>query len=401
LGGNSKQWVLTMRDVTKERENQARIQMQERLATVGQLAAGIAHDFNNIMAAILVYSDLMIADPHLKPGSRERLNIIQQQVQRASTLIRQILDFSRRSVMEQARLDFLPFLKDLEKLLRRVLPESIHIELSYQPGAYPVKADPTHLQQVCMNLALNARDAMPEGGTLRFELNRLRLSANQTPPIPDLPQGDWACLSVSDTGHGIPPDILPHIFEPFFTTKPVGQGTGLGLSQVYGIVKQHNGHLDVQTQAGEGTRFNLYLPILEPSQENKSDADSVLPVDGKGRRILVVEDDIVTRDAIKALLQVHCFEVLAASDGEEGLALLEGPDQIELVVTDIVMPRLGGMALYRIIRERWPGIRILFITGHPLDHSSQAILEKGNVHWLQKPFSGKEFNSALKLLLAD
>src|SRR3990170_4904944 len=206
--------------------------MQERLATVGQLAAGIAHDFNNIRAAIVVYAELLRRDPNLPAASRERLLIIQQQVQRAASLIRQILDFSRRSVMEQSQLDLLPFIKELDKLLARVLPETIRLDLAYQPDAYLVNADPIRLQQVFINLALNARDAMPSGGTLSFDLRRLQLSPGAPPPIPYLPPGDWVVIQVSDTGSGIASEIMPHIFEPFFTPKPVGQGTGLGLAQV-------------------------------------------------------------------------------------------------------------------------------------------------------------------------
>ncbi|NIW44263.1 MAG: hypothetical protein GWN30_05670, partial [Gammaproteobacteria bacterium] len=177
-----------------------------------QLAAGIAHDFNNILAAIVVYADLLRRDPNLMSGSQERLNIIQQQVQRAASLIRQILDFSRRSVMEQSTLDLLPFVKEFDKLLRRVLPETMHIELNYQPGVYLVNADPTRLQQVFMNLAVNARDASSNGGTLKFELDQINLEEGNAPPCPDVPPGSWHRITVIDSGEGIPPEVLPHIF---------------------------------------------------------------------------------------------------------------------------------------------------------------------------------------------
>jgi len=400
VGEGCQQWVLTLREVTQEHENQQRIQMQDRLATVGQLAAGIAHDFNNILAAILVYADLLVDEPSIPPASRERITIIQQQVERASSLIRQILDFSRRSVMEQSTLDLLPFIKELEKMLKRVIPETIRLELSYQQGAYLVNADPTRLQQVFMNLALNSRDAMPDGGTLRFRLGRHSHRPGESPPIPDLPPGDWIWISVADTGGGIPAEVMPHIFEPFYTTKPVGLGTGLGLAQVYGIVKQHGGYIQVDNQAGEGARFTIYLSALPENTRNELLFDGPTRYDGVGEAVLVVEDDLATREALQDLLSSQNYRVYTAADGLEALQCLEnlqGP--ISLVVSDIVMPNMGGVGLYQALRERSPGIKMLFVTGHPLEGESQALLEGGEVHWLQKPFSVKEFNLAVRNLV--
>lgn len=401
-GDRSRQWVLTVRDITAERENLARTQMQERLATVGQLAAGIAHDFNNIMAAIQVYADLLTSDSSLPRQSRERTHIIQQQVQRAASLIRQILDFSRRSVIEPSTLDLLPFIKELDKLLVRVLPENIHLDLEYQNEGYLVNADPTRLQQVFMNLALNARDAMPDGGRLTFKLNRLQVKEDEAPPTPDLPPGNWIHIRVTDTGHGIPPEILPRIWEPFFTTKPVGQGTGLGLSQVYGIIKQHDGAIDVVSRVGEGTTFNIYLPVLSEVGEEGMSLEALPGLDGTGKTVLVVEDDQITRDAIQSLLKAYNFWALAAANGSEAIRIYRSLGKmITLVVTDLVMPEMGGVALYRALQEESPDVKVLFITGHPLEKDSQALLEKGNVHWLQKPFSARDFGAAMQDLLTN
>jgi two-component system cell cycle sensor histidine kinase/response regulator CckA len=402
LGSQAPQWMLTLRDITAERENLARTQMQERLATVGQLAAGIAHDFNNIMAAILVYADLLTADTGLPPASRERLHIIQQQVQRAASLIRQILDFSRRSVMEQSTLDLLPFIKELDKLLARVLPENIRLELEYQDENYLLNADPTRLQQAFMNLALNARDAMPQGGRLVFKLSRLQIKDDETSPVLDLPAGDWIHIRVADTGQGIPPEILAHIWEPFFTTKPVGQGTGLGLSQVYGIIKQHGGSIDVVSQVGEGARFNIYLPALTVPSDESMGTDTPARFDGTGKTVLVAEDDQVTREALQSLLKVYNFWVLTATNGAEAIRIYKQMGKvITMVVTDLVMPEVGGMELYQALREQQPDVKVLFITGHPLDENNRALLEKGNVHWVQKPFSAKEFGLAMQALLLE
>jgi signal transduction histidine kinase len=402
LGVDGPQWIITLRDVTQERQNQARIQMQERLATVGQLAAGIAHDFNNIMAAILVYTDLLLRDGDINPPARDRLDVIQQQVQRAASLIRQILDFSRRSVMEQSTLDLLPFVKELDKLLGRVLPETIRLDLIYQPGTYLVNADPARLQQVFMNLAVNARDAMPDGGILRFELDRLLLDLQDTPPVPYLPPGDWIHITIADTGKGIPTEVLPHIFEPFFTTKPVGQGTGLGLAQAYGIIKQHEGYIEVHSQAGEGAIFDIYLPALPVPALPASEPIESPENNGKGEVILVVEDDTVTREAFQALLEAQNYKVLTAANGLEALKVYEGHDNgVDLVISDIVMPEMGGIALYQHLREKFPHMRMLFVTGHPLQEENQSMLSESGVCWLQKPFSVPDFSQAVQVLLGQ
>lgn len=401
-GDNPGGWVVVIREVTKERETQTRIQMQDRLATVGQLAAGIAHDFNNILAAIVVYADLLRRDPNLMDGSQERLNIIQQQVQRAASLIRQILDFSRRSVMEQSTIDLLPFVKELDKLLRRVLPETIHVELTYQPGVYLVNADPTRLQQVFMNLAVNARDASSNGGTLKFELDQIQLEEDDAPPCPDVPPGSWNRITVQDTGEGIPPEVLPHIFEPFYTTKPVGEGTGLGLAQAYGIVKQHDGHIDAHSVIGEGTTFHIYLPAQLPITEAVNLPDFSSEIRGSGEVLLLVEDDFSTREAMKTFLEDSNYRVLVAENGQEALTIYEREgEEISMVISDMIMPVMGGVGLYQSLSERQPDIKMLLITGHAVSDENREMLETGNVHWLQKPFSVGVFSEAVYSFLHE
>jgi PAS domain S-box-containing protein len=402
LGGERTHWVLMLREVTQERNDQSRIQMQDRLATVGQLAAGIAHDFNNVMATILVYSDLLRKDLATIPAGLERLAIIQHQVQRAASLIRQILDFSRRSVMEQSTLDVLPFIKEFDRLLERVLPETIRVELNYHPGSYPIHADPTRLQQVLMNLAVNARDAMPDGGILSFNIDRVQLGPGDYPPSPYLPVGDWVSITVGDTGVGIPAEAIPHIYEPFFTTKPVGQGTGLGLAQAYGIVKQHEGYIDVQSHEGEGTKFTVYLPALNAEKVDIKPVPISVPVDGMGHTILVVEDDPTTLNAIQDLLEAQQYQVFTASNGNEAMRIFElNPDKIDLLVSDLVMPEMGGLALYNQVQIRWPKVKTLFVTGHPMGDERQSLLEENQITWLQKPFSVPEFFFAVEELLTE
>ncbi|MEN8172390.1 MAG: GAF domain-containing protein [Chloroflexota bacterium] len=394
------EWLLTIREVTEERKIQERVQMQDRLATVGQLAAGIAHDFNNIMAAIVVYADLLKMDSGLSLDSEERITIIQDQVQRASSLIRQILDFSRRSVMENVPLNLLPFLKEFEKLLRRMLPETITTRLIYNAERYMVSADLTRLQQVLMNLAVNARDAMIDGGTLEFELDTLTLSDGESHPQGHLNPGKWVRLSITDTGVGITPEDQPHVFEPFFTTKDVGKGTGLGLAQVYGIIKQHDGYIYVESHPDQGTTFNIYLPELIEDQISKGKQEESLDLSGDGKKVILAEDDAATRAAVQDLLEAHQFEVLAVSNGTETLRILErNTEKIALIVSDIVMPEMGGVELSKIVAARWPDIKILFITGHPLEDEDQTFLSTGQFAWIKKPFSVQTLSHEIQKLL--
>jgi len=397
---NTKEWLLTIREVTEERKIQERIQMHDRLATVGQLAAGIAHDFNNILAAIVVYADLLKMDSELSSINEERVTIIQDQVQRASSLIRQILDFSRRSVMEKIPLDLLPFVREFEKLLRRMLPETITTRLVHKKDRFMVFADITRLQQVLMNLAVNARDAMTGGGRLQFTLDSFTLADGDLQSQGDLIPGEWVHISISDTGEGVAPENMARVFEPFFTTKGVGKGTGLGLAQVYGIIKQHGGYINVDSHLGQGTIFNIYLPLLTERQASKVKEEESLSFPGFGKKVILAEDDAATRGAVRALLEAHQFEVITASNGTETLKILEDDAEgITLIVSDVVMPEMGGLELSKIVIKRWPDIKMLFITGHPLEDEAQILKSTGQFACLEKPFSAQAFSQAIQKLL--
>ena len=215
-----------------------------------------------------------------------------------------------------------------------------------------------------------------------------------------MPPGDWLLITVSDTGAGIAAEDQSHIFEPFFTTKPIGQGTGLGLAQVYGIVKQHGGYIDLASKVGEGTRFNIYLPEIVNASNKYQPEPLPTELDGGGKTVLLVEDDPATRKALEVMLKVHNFQVLIANNGLKALEILEQEaSAVMMVISDIVMPQMGGLDLYEHIQPRWPHIQMLFITGHPLDEKNQQILQQGKVHWLQKPFTVQEFNQTLVDLL--
>ena len=424
-GPHTEGWVLVLRDVTEKKEIEQRAQQQERLAAVGQLAAGIAHDFNNVMATIVLYAQMTARSEGLSIRDRERMTVINEQAMHASNLIQQILDFSRRSALEQQPVDLLPLLKEQIKLLERTLPEHINIDLAYGPvlsGAegpdevdvslmdatlFTVSADPTRLQQVVMNLAVNARDAMPEGGELHIGLERVWIEDRKRAPLPEMEAGEWVRVTVSDTGTGIPSDVLPHIFEPFFTTKSAGEGTGLGLAQVWGIVNQHEGHVDVTTRVATdceqsvGTTFTLYLPALESSRpEALAQETSALP-HGQGETILVVEDNATVREVLVQSLGLLNYRTLAAADGGEALdAFEQHAEEITLVVSDTVMPVKGGVALLNALREKGRMEPIVMLSGHPFKEDD-GLASQGVVARLQKPVSLEQLAQVVAQALRD
>ncbi len=381
-------WVMVLRDVSDRLAAQMQLQRQERLAAVGQLAAGIAHDFNNIMSVIITYAELTEQASGLTPREQARLVVIREQSLRATAMIRQILDFSRRSVMEMQTLDLLPLVKEQRVLLSRTLPEHIEISLDYEPADYIVKADPTRVQQMLMNLAVNARDAMPEGGRLAMKLSHVEVEAAHVTPVPGMAPGVWVRLQVSDTGKGIAPEDMPHIFEPFFTTKEVGSGTGLGLAQVHGIVAQHGGHITVESTPGAGTTFVVFLPaevVGTGVAASAADSFATMP-HGNGQTILVVEDDKALRTTLLEFLEELEYSVMEAADGTEALRLLDaGAPQPDLILSDVVMPRMGGVVLFKELYQRNCETPVILLTGHTMGDALDGLRERGLAGWMPKP----------------
>jgi len=393
-------WVMVLRDVTQEYETQQNIQRQERLAGIGQMAAGIAHDFNNIIAVIMLYSQMSLRQPDLPEKIKERLTIIADQGERASELINQILDFSRSSILDLRPLDMLPVLKETVRLWQRILPEDIRVELNYQAGTYTINADPTRIQQVLMNLAVNARDAMPNGGTLSIDLARLHVADRTSAPIVDLGPGEWVRITIADTGDGIPDDALPHIFEPFFTTKAPGEGAGLGLAQVYGIVTHHQGHINVHSQVGTGTVFTLYLPALHVSHHPDNVVLQETLALGHGETILVVEDNPDTRAALCSSLEMLNYHTLEAANGKEALEhFAQHRTNIALVLTDLVMPVMGGKALAQILYQQAPDLNIIIMSGHSLGPETETRITDSVCDWIQKPPSLEQLAETLARVL--
>ncbi len=360
------------------REKERELIQQERLAAVGQLAAGIAHDFNNILQGILTFAELLRGRPDMPTEAREQLNLICQLAERAARMVRQILDFSRQSTIRRVQVDLTALLAETTQLLRRILPESIEVHYRQENPACWVQADPAQLQQALLNLAANARDAMPEGGHLTLRLTCIALAEDTPRPVPGMEAGIWARIEVTDTGTGIAPEVLPHIFEPFFTTKEwgAGTGTGLGLSQVYGIIQQHNGHIGVETEMGKGTTFTLYLPLL-PIEESLPEEELVTLVRGKGELVLLVEDEPTVRQALQGVLEELNYRVLGAANGEEAIRLYDrSTDPVALVLTDVVMPRSGGKALIEALVERKADVPVVLMTGHSPEDLPERLADR-------------------------
>ena len=394
-------WVLVLRDITQERAIQQRAQRQDRLAVIGQLAAGVAHDFNNILAVITLYAQLILRSPELPDATQQRLTTIEQQTKRAADLIQQILDFGRQSVMERRTLDLLPLMKEQVKLLDRTLPGHIQIDCHYDAEKYLIKADPSRIQQVIMNLAVNARDAMPSGGRLQFALTHTHFKTDAPQSMIDMPPGKWVQVQIADSGTGIPPEVLTRIFEPFFTTKEVGKGTGLGLAQVYGIVKQHEGFVDVTSVEGQGTTFTLFFPTAVAEEEALAILSNGSVQQGQGQIILIVEDNPAIRAALVDSLTLLNYNVLAAQNGREALQILTTRHHdITLVLSDAVMPQLGGVALIHAMREHNYAIPVILLTGHPLGQERENLQSLGLAGWLKKPPNLEQLSQAIARALA-
>jgi two-component system cell cycle sensor histidine kinase/response regulator CckA len=388
-------WVIVIRDVTQQREMEQRAQRQEQLAAVGRLAAGIAHDFNNLLQGIMSFSELLLGRPDMPEAAKKNLDLICQLGERAASITHQILDFTRQSTPEKQPLDLVPLVEEVGCILRDTTPAKIEFAVEREPGEMHIHADSTQIQQVLVNLSINARDAMPDGGTLTLRLSRFVLQPGVPPPCAELSPGEWIRLEVCDTGIGIPPQILPHIFEPFFTTKEAKGGSGLGLAQAYGIVRQHDGYIDVETEEGRGTTFTIYLPALGEIEPDARELPETAPR-GQGQTVLLVDDEPTVLQATGAVLERLGYGVLAAADGRDALRVFEQHrDGIDLALIDMVMPGMTGVELSRALRARDPTFKVVVTTGYPLDERAEELRDQGIVAWVQKPVKLAQLAHAL------
>ncbi|MCJ7715845.1 MAG: ATP-binding protein, partial [Anaerolineales bacterium] len=383
-------WILMIVDVTEERGIKNRIRTQDRLATIGQFAAGITHDFNNILSAIMVYSDVILRDSQLSDTNRSRIDAIKEQSNRATDLISRILDFSRVQPVEQKSFDLIPFLEEIRELLTQILPDDIQIQvgISSSTDMLPILGDPARMQQMIMNLALNSRDALPEGGIIEILVEPVDISEIDIMKYPGMDPGSWILLQVTDNGVGISQQDQSQVFEPIFTTKSEQGGTGLGLAQVYGIVKQHQGFIELESTLGIGTTLNIYLPLFQGEIEDTLEPEPAVELDGGGDILLIVEDDESLQKALWNLFEEQNFQVIQAENGEQAFEIIKQiGEKISLVITDVVMPKLSGVELYWKTQKIYPEKKFIFITGHPSKITKKAINQENYTRLLQKPFS--------------
>jgi two-component system cell cycle sensor histidine kinase/response regulator CckA len=394
--------IVYMLETTERRTLENQINQSQKMEMVGQLAGGIAHDFNNVLSAIMMANDFLLNAHKPTDPSFQDIMQIKQNATRAATLVRQLLAFSRKQTLRPQVLDLGDALSDLTMLLRRLIGEKVKFDPVHGRDLWPVKADVSQFEQVIVNLAVNARDAMPDGGKLTIKTANVSTQEAERLTYKGMPPADYVRIDVSDTGTGIPADIVDKIFEPFFSTKEVGKGTGLGLSTVYGIVKQTGGFVYVDSEPGKGTTFHIFLPRYHPEQEahpephagngaaaKEAAAEPKPKADLTGQgTILLVEDEEGLRSLNARGLRSRGYTVIEASNGVEAMEALEEKDgAIDLVVSDVVMPEMDGPALLRAMRARNPDLKIIFVSGYAEDAFAKSLEENEKFDFLAKPFA--------------
>ena len=396
--GNPTRTVGLMRDVTHAHNLQERLRETAKLEAIGRLAGGVAHDFNNLLTVIIGYGEMSLIGLDPEDELHESLQVILEQGRRAAALTRQLLAFSRREPLRLDSLDLCALIQNLARMLQRLIGEDVQLSLRLAGDLPPVRGDGTQLEQVVMNLAVNARDAMPDGGTLYIATRLISLDQSLQTRWANLGPGRYVLLNVADTGKGMSDSVLEHLFEPFYTTKESGEGTGLGLAVVYSIIDRLNGGLEVESTVGQGTAFRVYLPVSdEPLSEILLPQEA--PRSGK-ETILLVEDENSVRALMRRILERWGYRVLLAGDGRQALALADAMSTpADLLLTDVVMPKMTGDALATELRQRWPHLKVLFMTGYN-DRLSERHLDRDS-HLLTKPLKQADLALALRDLLGD
>jgi PAS domain S-box-containing protein len=379
--------VVTFMDISERKQLEERFRQAQKMEAVGRLAGGVAHDFNNLLTVITGYGDLILSRLTESDPVRELVGEMVAAGNRAAGLTRQLLAFSRKTILEPRILDLKAVVADVDRMLRRLIGEDIHLSFLSDPDTGTVKADPGQIEQMLLNLTVNARDAMPQGGQLTIEVRNAHLDETAVGGDGDVRPGPYVLLAVSDTGCGMPPAVLERIWEPFFTTKGEA-GTGLGLATVYGIVKRSGGHVTVSSIVGAGTTFRIYLPRLDqPATVERPQAAPAVPPRGE-ETVLLAEDEDAVRALVRHVLQGCGYTVLEGRDGAEALRVArrhQGP--IALLVTDVVMPRLSGREVAERLTAMYPGLKVLFLSGYTDDAVMRHGIQEAEVHFLQKPFS--------------
>jgi two-component system, cell cycle sensor histidine kinase and response regulator CckA len=407
-GAEGETAILYALDTTDFRKVEEQLAQSQKMNAVGQLAGGVAHDFNNVLQAIIGYSDLLLANHRPTDPSFQDIMQIKQNANRAASLVRQLLAFSRRQTLRPEVLNLNDRLYDLSMLLKRLLGERVELDLSHGRDLWFVKADVNQFEQVVVNLAVNARDAMPNGGKLAIRTANVSATEAARLNVSAMPPADYVVVEVSDTGSGMTAEVLEKIFEPFFTTKEVGKGTGLGLSTVFGIVKQSGGYIDVNSKPGEGTTFSIYLPrhipdVQEVPEETKADVPKKPAADMTGQgTILLVEDEDPVRAVNARALSARGYTVLEA---ESGIAALEIIQQrgapVDLVVSDVVMPEMDGPTLLGELRKLYPDLKVIFVSGYAEEAFRKNLPEGEDFNFLPKPFSLRQLVETVKQVIGQ
>ena len=389
----------TVIDLSDYKKLEQQFHQAQKMESIGQLAGGVAHDFNNLLTVITGYSQVMMAKPSLPDAMRKNLEEIDRAAMRAAALTRQLLAFSRQQVLEPQILDLNGVIEDAAAMLRRVIGENYDLVVRLDPALPQVKADPGQLEQVLMNLVVNARDAMPDGGSVVIETQPVSLDAAYSRDHPGVVPGDYILLAVTDTGVGMDEATRTRIFEPFFTTKPVGRGTGLGLATVFGIVKQSGGTIAVYSEPGRGTAMKIYLPVFQ-GHAAAAEAAAPAPAAAGSETVLLVEDEPEVRAYLHEVLLELGYSVLAAGAPAQARALSRthnGP--IHLLLSDVIMPETNGPALAAELRQLRPDMQVLYVSGYP----SQAVVASGALHadaaFLHKPFTPAALAAKIRSLL--
>ena len=393
-------FVGVQRDITEELKMEQRYLQAQKMEAIGRLAGGVAHDFNNLLTAIMGYADIL--SDKVDPGGNQTadVNEIKRAAERAAGLTRQLLAFSRKQVMQPLILNLNGIVRDMERMLKPLIGEDIELVNSLDPLLGAVRADPGQIEQVIMNLVVNARDAMPNGGRLLLATRNAEIGAAYARQHPGIQSGPFVILTVSDTGTGISEEVLPHLFEPFFTTKEEGKGTGLGLATVYGIVKQSGGYITSKSELGKGTSFEILLPRLESKVEEAEGAKEPESATQGTEKILLVEDNEMVRDLANKVLSNQGYDVSVAKNPDEAIEYSSGfREEIDMLITDVVMPGMGGRELMERIKSSRPGIKVLLISGYTdASFISEGKLAQGAA-FLQKPFSPRTLVRAVRDIL--
>jgi PAS domain S-box-containing protein len=395
-------------DITERKRLEQELLQAQKLDSIGRLAGGVAHDFNNLLTTILGNIEVARKRVPAESNAMEHLNAVRLAAERGADLTRQLLAFARRQVIKPKATDLNSLLEDSDRLLRRVLDENIELRTNRSEAPLPVIVDSGQISQVIMNMAFNARDAMPSGGVLTLSASSIRIDEAAAASRLDLLPGSYVVLSIADTGHGLTDEVRQHLFEPFFTTKPLGAGTGLGLATCYGMIKQNRGHIEVSSTLERGTTFTIYLPrasgeALEVEPESRAGRETSVLAEQlqPGTTVLLVEDDDALRKLATQILSDAGYTVLSASNGEQAQSLGEAhPEPIDLLVSDVIMPRMGGPMLAARLRVKQPDLKVLYISGYSENTIAREGVLPPGIRLLQKPFNAEQLLEMVRSVLA-